>query len=238
MVDDAGLAHLRQQFIALARALADAGEDRNPPIAAHHGIDEFHQQHGLADAGAAEHRRLAAHGNGREQVHVLMPVSNTVSAALCSSSGGALRWIGQRGVCGGSGGPQSRQVPVTSSSRPRTASPTGTVSGAPVVRTGVPRARPAVACSAIVSHRPGVEMGVHFQDERLVRAARDRERLVDLGQCVFREGDVDNAAADGGHRPCREGRCCAHGRGPSCSWIGFCSQEACPVRDRCPNPAP
>lgn len=56
----------------------------------------------------------------------------------------ALRWMEERGKSFGSGGPSSRAVPVTSRRRPRTASPTGTVIGFPVVRTGTPRFSPAV----------------------------------------------------------------------------------------------
>ena len=59
-VEHAGAAHLDQQLVALARALADAGEHRDALIALDHRVDQLHHQDGLADAGAAEHRRLAA----------------------------------------------------------------------------------------------------------------------------------------------------------------------------------
>ena len=62
-----------QQFVPLARALADAGEHRDALVVRHHRVDQFHHQHGLADAGAAEHRRLAALGERHQQVDHLDP---------------------------------------------------------------------------------------------------------------------------------------------------------------------
>ena len=60
--------HVGQQFVAFARALADAGEYGNALIFLDHGMDELHHQHGLADARAAEHRRLAALRERRQQI--------------------------------------------------------------------------------------------------------------------------------------------------------------------------
>jgi len=51
----ARVAHVLQQFLALAAALADAGEDREALVLLGHHMDQLHHRHGLADAGAAEH---------------------------------------------------------------------------------------------------------------------------------------------------------------------------------------
>ena len=56
------------EVVALAGALADAGEHRVAAVRLGDVVDELHDQHGLADAGAAEQADLAALGVGREQV--------------------------------------------------------------------------------------------------------------------------------------------------------------------------
>ena len=65
---DLRLDHLVIEIVALARALADAGEDGIAAVRLGDIVDEFHDQHGLADAGAAEEADLAALGIGREQI--------------------------------------------------------------------------------------------------------------------------------------------------------------------------
>ena len=142
--------HVGQQLVAFAGALADTREDRDALVFLDHGVDQLHHEHGLADAGAAEHRSLAALGQRREQVDHL-------DAGLEYRAGRGLfleRWRRivdtAHGVSDGRAGPRSRTVPTTSRRRPRTASPTGTEMGPPVARTGVLRARPAVACSAML----------------------------------------------------------------------------------------
>ena len=62
------LDHLVVEVVALARALADAGEHRVAAVRLGDVVDQLHDQHGLADAGAAEQADLAALGVGREQV--------------------------------------------------------------------------------------------------------------------------------------------------------------------------
>ena len=62
------LDHLVIEVVALARALADAGEHRVAAVRLGDVVDQLHDQHGLADAGAAEQADLAALGIGREQV--------------------------------------------------------------------------------------------------------------------------------------------------------------------------
>ena len=64
----AGIDHLVIEVVALARALADAGEHRIAAMRLGDVVDQLHDQHGLADAGAAEQADLAALGVGREQI--------------------------------------------------------------------------------------------------------------------------------------------------------------------------
>ena len=60
LVDDARLHHLVAEVVALAGALADAGEHREAAVLLGDVVDELHDEHGLADAGAAEEADLAA----------------------------------------------------------------------------------------------------------------------------------------------------------------------------------
>ncbi len=59
------------EVVALAGALADAGEHRIAAMGLGHVVDQLHDQDGLADAGAAEQADLAALGVRREQIHNL-----------------------------------------------------------------------------------------------------------------------------------------------------------------------
>ena len=68
LVEHARLLHLEPQVVALARALADAAERRQAAVLLGEVVDELLDQHGLADAGAAEQADLAALRVGREQV--------------------------------------------------------------------------------------------------------------------------------------------------------------------------
>src|SRR5437016_5456432 len=62
----AGLDELMIEVVAFARALADAGEHRITAMGFRDVVDQFLDEHGLADAGAAEQADLAALGIGRE----------------------------------------------------------------------------------------------------------------------------------------------------------------------------
>ena len=68
LVDDAALGHLVPEVVALAAALADAGEDRIAAVLIGHVADQLLDQHRLAHTGAAEEADLAALGIGRQQV--------------------------------------------------------------------------------------------------------------------------------------------------------------------------
>ena len=68
MLVDARLDHFVIEVVALAGALADAGEHRVTAMGLGDVVDQFHDENGLADAGAAEQADLAALGVRREQV--------------------------------------------------------------------------------------------------------------------------------------------------------------------------
>jgi peptide chain release factor 1 len=68
LLDDARLGHLEEQVVALARALAHAGEHRDAPVLLGLAADHLLDDHGLADTGPAEHPDLAALHVGLEQV--------------------------------------------------------------------------------------------------------------------------------------------------------------------------
>ena len=73
LVDHPRLLHLEPEVVALARALADAAEGRQPLVLLGDVADQLLDQHRLADAGATEQADLAALGVGSEQVDDLDP---------------------------------------------------------------------------------------------------------------------------------------------------------------------
>ena len=68
VLDDARLVHVVPEVVALAAALADAGEDRIARVLGGDVADELHDDDRLADAGAAEEADLSALGVGRDEV--------------------------------------------------------------------------------------------------------------------------------------------------------------------------
>src|SRR5918999_800726 len=70
-VEHAGLLHLEPEVVALARALAHAAERGQALVLLRDVPDELLDEHGLADAGAAEQADLAALGVWGEQVYDL-----------------------------------------------------------------------------------------------------------------------------------------------------------------------
>ena len=73
LVEHPGLLHLEPEVVALARALADAGEDRDAAVLLRDVVDQLLDQHGLADAGASEEADLAALHVRGDQVDDLDP---------------------------------------------------------------------------------------------------------------------------------------------------------------------
>ena len=105
LVEHARLLHLDQEVVALARALADAREDRDAAVLLGDVVDQLLDQHRLADAGAAEEADLAAADVRRDQVDDLdarledldlrgrarrTPAGRGGSASARASAGGAV----------------------------------------------------------------------------------------------------------------------------------------------------
>ena len=82
------------EVVALAGALAHAGEHGHAAVLLGDVVDELHDEHRLADAGAAEQADLAALGVGGDQV-------DDLDAGLEDLRGGLLLVIGgaDRGGC-------------------------------------------------------------------------------------------------------------------------------------------
>ncbi len=59
------------EVVSLARPLPHAGEDRVPSVRLGHVVDQLHDEHGLAHAGAAEEADLAALGVRGQEVYDL-----------------------------------------------------------------------------------------------------------------------------------------------------------------------
>ena len=68
LVEHLRLLHLEQEVVALARALADAGEHGVTAVLTRDVVDQLLDQHRLAETGAAEEADLAAADERREQV--------------------------------------------------------------------------------------------------------------------------------------------------------------------------
>ena len=91
--------------------------------------------------------------NGATRSITLMPVSKISIVGCSSSKAGGSRWIGQRSASSASGSPSSIGSPSTFQRRPSVCLPTGTVIGAPVSITSMPRGMPSVASIATARTR-------------------------------------------------------------------------------------
>jgi hypothetical protein len=160
-------------------------------------VDELHDEHGLADAGAAEEADLAALAVRGEEV-------DDLDAGLEDLDlGRLLDELGGRGESASvflvrTGGPSSTGSPMTFRMRPRHSGPTGIAIGAPVSRTAMPRTRPSVMSIAIArtvfSPRCWATSSVRLSLTSRCRV-RDLERVQDLRE-LAPELDVDDGADD------------------------------------------
>ena len=147
--DDARLGHLVEQVVALAGALADAGEHGVAAVLLGDVADELLDDDRLAHAGAAEDADLAALGEGRDEV-------DDLDARLEHlGRGGLVLERGRRAVDGvarlrldGALAVDGLAEHVEHAAQRR--GPTGTVMGPPVSTASVPRARPSVVVMATV----------------------------------------------------------------------------------------
>ena len=136
------------EIVAFAGPLADASEHRITAVGLGDVVDEFHDQHGLANASAAEQADLAALGVRCSRSTTLMPVTGSRFRRLVDECRRG-RWIGE--AAWPSTGPRSSiGSPMTFMMRPSVSGPTGTVIGAPVSLTSLPRTSPSVASIAMV----------------------------------------------------------------------------------------
>ena len=174
-LDDAGLDHFVVEVVAFARALADAGEHRVAAVFLGDVVDQLLDEHGLADAGAAEQADLAALGVWREQVDDLDAGLEDLRLGRLVDKAGAGRWMA-RGPGALTGPGSSTGSPMTFMMRPSVPGPTGTVIGAPVSRTVWPRTRPSVESMAMRAHRVFAEVLRDFEHQPRAVGSRSRAR--------------------------------------------------------------
>ena len=184
--------------MALARPLADPGEHRDALVALHHGVDQFHQQHGLADAGAAEHRRLAAECQRHQQVDHL-------DAGFEHRGRGGLRGERRRRAMDrqpGRIGRQRRSVVVHRAGDIEQSAEHGIADrrgqrAAGRAGTAVPRRRPEVACKAIART---VQASRWLCTSAISRSCLvDVQRFADRRQRAAVERDIQHRATNGAH---------------------------------------
>jgi hypothetical protein len=77
--------HLVIEVVALAGTFANTGEHRVTAVGTCHVVDQFHDQNGLAHAGAAEQADLAALGVRRQQVDDLDAGDQDSASVDCST---------------------------------------------------------------------------------------------------------------------------------------------------------
>ena len=170
LVEHARLLHLEQEVVALARALADAGEHRDAAV--------LRARCCGSAPGSAPSCRRRRRRRGRScrrgrtgaiRSITLMPVSKISTFGVRSLNAGGSRWIDQRSASGRRAAFSSTGSPSTFQTRPSVTSPTGTEIGAPVSTTSVPRGE---AVGRV--HRDGAdavvaEVLLHLCDQRRCR---------------------------------------------------------------------
>ena len=114
---DARLDELVIEVVALARALADAGEHRIAAVRLGDVVDQLLDEHGLADAGAAEQADLAALGVGRQQVDDLDAGHQDLRLGRLLGVGGR-RLMDRAALLVGNGPASSTGSPMTLMMRP------------------------------------------------------------------------------------------------------------------------
>ena len=172
---DARFDHLVIEVVAFARAFADAGEHRIAAMFLGDVVDEFLDQHGLADTGAAEQSDLAAARIGGEQIDDLDARDKHLRFGRLVDEGGGFRVDGRRwsvliGPASSTGSPMTLMI------RPSVASPTGTEIG----RTGIGHRLAAHQAFGRVhrnrADRRFAQMLGHFEHEAFAHGCRFRAR--------------------------------------------------------------
>ena len=196
-VEHAGGAHLGQHLVALARALADAGEDRDALVAFDDGADQFHDQYRLADAGAAEHGGLAALRQRRQQVDDLdagleqfgrRALLGQARGGVVDGRAGHVVAEGRAAVAGLAGnGEQPAEDLVADRYGDGAAGRPG----------GHAAAQPGSGLEGNGADMTLVEVALHLDHQRFRPVPFDDERLVDFRQVSGVKGHFDDGAMDG-----------------------------------------
>ena len=181
---DARFDELVIEVVALARALADAGEHRIAAVRLGDVVDQLLDDHGLADAGAAEQADLAALGIGRQQIDDLDAGDQNFRFGRLVDIGG--RRLMDRAALGrGTAPASSTGSPTTFMMRPSVPSPTGTAIGLPVSITSWPRTRPSLVSMAMVRTVDSPRCWATSSTRRLALVL-GLERVEDRGQMRLR----------------------------------------------------
>ena len=153
-LDNAGLGHFDPEVVALAGALAHAGEHREAAVVLGDVVDEFHDDDGLADAGAAEEADLAALQKGLDEI-------DDLDAGLEHLFAGGLLVEERRGPVNGharllADGAEfvHRLADHVDARGPASLCPRARVIGPPRSMAFMPRTMPSVASMATVRTRP------------------------------------------------------------------------------------
>ena len=197
--EHAGAAHVGQQLMALTRSLADAREHRNALIFGDHRVDQLHHQHGLADAGTAEHRSFAALCERREKIDHLDPGFENFGRGGFVRQRGRLLVDAAQGRVGGERGAvvahisddieQPAQHGVADRHLHRF---TGRADG------GVAR-QAHRGLQRYGAHDVGVDMRVDLEHQPIGQAPLDDQRGVDRRQIARVEPYIDDCAAHRDH---------------------------------------
>jgi peptide chain release factor 1 len=162
-VDDARLLHLEPEIVPLAGALPDAGEHGIAAVIERDVVDELHDEHGLADARAAEEAGLAALHVRLEQVDDLDPGLEhlDLGGLLLERRASPV----DRPALGGIDPPSlSTGLPTTLMTRPSVPRPPGPRSAGRCPRPACPRTMPSVGSIATVRTRFSPRCCSHLAD--------------------------------------------------------------------------
>ena len=202
------LLHLQPEVVALTGALAHAGEHRHATVLGGHPVDHLLDDDGLAHAGPAEQADLAALHVGREQVDDLDARSRTSpTGARGRRTAGDGRWMSQRSampsVTGSPLGVEGLADDVEHVAEHALADRHGDAL-AGVVRPALPRRRPSVGFMQMARTR--LSPMCWATSAVITRSLPSSStvivtRVVDLGQGVGGELDVDDGAGDGDDPP-------------------------------------
>ena len=195
VVDDSGLEHLAHEVVALARALADAGEHREAVVALGDIVDELLDEHRLADAGAAEEADLAAARVGLDKVDDLDAglehldgCRELVVARRVGVDRARLGGLRLRQAVNGLADDVEQAAAHLRADGHRDGAARGHDGGAALEPVGgVHRDR---------AHAVLAKVLLHLEHERRVALAGDLERVEDLGDGLGGELAVDDGADD------------------------------------------